>query len=104
MDSHALEITELRKRYPTGTEALKGVSLTIEAGKFFGHDAIDHYTEARTAVGLAPQDLNLDWFLTVAESLDYHAGYFGMPKKERRERTEELLETFSLTDKRHERT
>jgi ABC-2 type transport system ATP-binding protein len=135
MDSHALEITELRKRYPTGTEALKGVSLTIEAGEFFGllgpngagkstlihcttglaqptggqikvfgHDAIDHYTEARMAVGLAPQELNLDWFLTVEESLDYHAGYFGMPKRERKERTAELLETFSLTEKAGERT
>ena len=56
------------------------------------------------AVGLAPQDLNLDWFLTAAETLDYHGGYFGMPKKDRRERTEELLDAFSLTDKRDERT
>ena len=55
-------------------------------------------------MGLAPQELNLDWFLTLEESLDYHAGYFGMPKRERRERTTELLETFSLTEKRDERT
>jgi ABC-2 type transport system ATP-binding protein len=74
---------------------------TIEV---FGHDAIEHYGEARQAVGLAPQEPNLDWFLTVAESLDYHAGYFGMPRRERRERTKELLETFSLTEKRDERT
>ena len=32
----ALEIIDLVKRYPTGTEALKGVSLTIEQGGFFG--------------------------------------------------------------------
>ena len=32
----ALEITDLVKRYPTGTEALKGVSLEIEQGEFFG--------------------------------------------------------------------
>ena len=70
----------------------------------FGHDAIDDYGEARQAVGLAPQEPNLDWFLTVEETLDYHAGYFGMPKRERRERTKELLETFSLTEKRDERT
>ncbi|HEY8001269.1 MAG: ABC transporter ATP-binding protein [Vicinamibacteria bacterium] len=70
----------------------------------FGHDAIDHYGDARQAVGLAPQELNLDWFLTVEETLDYHAGYFGMPKRERRERAAELLETFSLTEKRDERT
>ena len=72
--------------------------------RVFGHDAVDHYEQARTAVGLAPQDPNLDQFLTAEETLDYHAGYFGMPRKERRERTRELLETFSLTGKRHDRT
>jgi ABC-2 type transport system ATP-binding protein len=132
---NALQITDLVKLYPTGTEALKGVSLEIEPGEFFGllgpngagkstlihcttglaqptagdiqvfgHDAIHHYRDARLAVGLAPQDLNLDWFLTVEESLDYHGGYFGMPKRERRERVNELLDTFSLTEKRKERT
>jgi ABC-2 type transport system ATP-binding protein len=131
----ALQVTDLVKRYPTGTEALKGVSLDIEPGEFagllgpngagkstlihcatglaqptsgdiriFGHDAVSHYKEARLAVGLAPQELNLDWFLTVEESLDYHGGYFGMPKRERRERTAELLETFSLTEKKDDRT
>jgi len=131
----ALQITDLVKRYPTGTEALRGVSLSIAEGEFFGllgpngagkstlihcttglaqptsgsirvfgHDAIDHYEQARLGVGLAPQDLNLDWFLTVEETLDYHGGYFGMPRKDRRERTGELLEAFSLTDKKDERT
>ena len=131
----ALQITDLVKRYPTGTEALKSVSLEIRAGEFFGllgpngagkstlihcttglaqptsgavhifgHDAIDRYEQARLAVGLAPQDLNLDWFLTLEETLDYHGGYFGMPKKERRERAAELLEAFSLTAKRKDRT
>ncbi len=60
--------------------------------------------EARLAVGLAPQDLNLDWFLTVEETLDYHGGYFGMPRRERKERAAELLDAFSLTAKRDERT
>src|ERR671925_699640 len=127
--SHALEITDLVKRYPTGTEALKGVSLEIEEGEFagllgpngagkstlihcatglaqptsgdvrvFGHDAAHHYAEARLAVGLAPQDPNPDWFLTVEETLDYHGGYFGMPKRERKERAAELLEAFSLVE------
>ena len=131
----ALNITELVKRYETGTEALRGVSLEIEAGEFFGllgpngagkstlihcttglampsggtirvfgHDAVEHYEPARAAVGLAPQDPNLDQFLTAAETLDYHGGYFGMPRKERRERTAELLDTFSLTSKRDDRT
>jgi ABC-2 type transport system ATP-binding protein len=131
----ALQITDLVKRYPTGTEALKGVSLDVAQGEFlgllgpngagkstlihcatglaqptsgdirvFGHDALHDYQEARSAVGLAPQDLNLDWFLTAEETLDYHGGYFGMPKKERRERAAELLEIFSLTAKKDDRT
>lgn len=51
--------------------------------------------------GLTPQEVNLDWFLTVEETLDYHGGYYGMPKQERKERIDELLEAFSLTDKRN---
>jgi ABC-2 type transport system ATP-binding protein len=70
----------------------------------FGHDAIQDYGKARLSVGLAPQELNLDWFLTAEETLDYHAGYFGMAKKERRERIAELLETFGLADKKDEST
>jgi len=135
MGERALHIDGLEKRYPNGVEALKGVSLDIEEGEFFGllgpngagkstlihcttglaqptggsievfgHDAIHDYADARQAVGLAPQELNLDWFLTVEETLDFHAGYFGMPAKERRERTRELLDTFSLTEKAQERT
>ncbi len=131
----ALQIEDLVKRYPTGTEALKSVSLSISPGQFFGllgpngagkstlihcttglaaptsgairvfgHDAVKHYEQARLAVGLAPQDINLDWFLTVEETLDYHGGYFGMSRRDRRERCRELLEAFSLTDKKTERT
>ena len=55
-------------------------------------------------MALAPQEINLDMFLTLEETLDLHGGYFGMTKADRRERTAELLEAFSLTSKRHERT
>src|SRR3977135_3140393 len=124
MSERALHIDGLEKRYTTGVEALKGVSIDIEQGEFFGllgpngagkstlihcatglarptsgdirvfgTNAVDHYKQAPQAVGLAPQELNLDWFLTVEETLDYHGGYFGMPKKDRKERSKELLET-----------
>ena len=36
MNPPALEIVDLVKRYETGTEALRGASLDIQAGEFFG--------------------------------------------------------------------
>jgi len=131
----ALEVRDLVKRYPNGMEALRGVSLEVGAGEFFGllgpngagkstmihcitglarptsgsvrifgNDAVHHCRKAREAVALAPQEINLDQFLTLEETLDLHGGYFGMTKADRRERSKELLEAFSLTSKRHERT
>jgi ABC-2 type transport system ATP-binding protein len=80
---------------------IMGLALpTAGKAEVFGHDVVKDYRQARATVGLAPQEINLDWFLTVEETLDYHGGYYGMPKKQRGERIEELLETFYLTDKR----
>src|SRR5215203_939644 len=135
--AHLMRRTLLRVLHTraAGTEALRDVSLDIEAGEFFGllgpngagkstlihcttglaqptagsihvfgHDAIGDYEQARLAVGLSPQELNIDWFLTAEETLDYHGGYFGMPKRERRERARELLDMFSLSNKKDDRT
>ncbi len=135
MPAAALQITDLEKRYGNGVEALRGVSVEIPEGEFygllgpngagkstlihcttglaqptggtievFGHDAIHDYEKAREAVGLAPQEVNLDQFLTCEETLDFHGGYFGMPRADRRERTRELLEVFSLSGKAKDRT
>jgi ABC-2 type transport system ATP-binding protein len=66
----------------------------------FGRDIVGEYQAARMLCGLAPQEVNLDFFLTVEQTLDFHGGYYGMLKAERKERIAELLEAFSLTDKR----
>ena len=131
----ALRIEDLRKTYSNGFLALDGVSLEVEAGKFFGllgpngagkttlinsvvnlvrpdagsvevfgRDAYSEFREARRIIGVSPQEVNLDKFLTVQETLVFHAGYYGVPKKKARERAEELLERFGLTDKRDQRT
>jgi ABC-2 type transport system ATP-binding protein len=70
----------------------------------FGHDIVNDYQVAREQIGLAPQEVNLDWFLSVEDTLDFHGGYYRMRKKERQERIEELLKDFSLSDKRKART
>jgi ABC-2 type transport system ATP-binding protein len=126
----ALTLSGLTKRYNDGTVALEDFDLEIPAGSFFGllgpngagkttlisavcnllrisggdirvfgepHDSL----EARRWIGLAEQDINLDRFLTVRETLVYHGGYWGM--KDPEARAEELIEAFGLTHKRDTR-
>ncbi len=71
--------------------------------KVFGRDAYRDFKEARRMIGVSPQEINLDKFLTVEEVLLFHAGYYGVPKKKARERAEEMLERFALAGKRKQR-
>ena len=127
--SQALLVDGLTKVYDDGTPALDKLELRIPAGSFygllgpngagkttligaaaglvrapsgsvfvFGHDA-SRDLEARLLVGVAPQEVHLDRFLTAREVLSYHGRYFGMGKLEAAERADELLEAFDLTAK-----
>jgi ABC-2 type transport system ATP-binding protein len=129
----ALELHGLTKRYDDGTLALADLDLTVPAGEFFGLlgpngagkttliNAVcnlirvtagelrvfgepAHDLSARRLVGLAEQEINLDRFLTVWETLVYHGGYFGMGKGEAEERANEMIDTFDLQGKRDVRT
>ena len=53
---------------------------------------------ARSQLGIVPQEIILDPFFTIYESLEYYAGYFNVSKKNRR--TEEILKALSLWDKK----
>ncbi len=123
----ALFVESLDKTYADGTQALDGVDLRVPAGSFygllgpngagkttligaaaglvraapgrifvFGHDAVTD-PRARLLVGLAPQEIHLDRFLTAHDVLVYHGRYFGMPRLEARRRADELLEIFDLS-------
>lgn len=65
----------------------------------FGYDAVADASRARQLVGLAPQDVHLDRFLTARDVLAYHGRYFGMTKTEARARADEMLAVFDLTSK-----
>jgi ABC-2 type transport system ATP-binding protein len=69
----------------------------------FGRDAFEEFREARRMIGVSPQEINLDKFLTVEEVLLYHAGYYGVEKKKAKERAKEMLERFGLVGKRKDR-
>ncbi|MEY2517761.1 MAG: type transport system ATP-binding protein [bacterium] len=124
----ALQISGLTKRYDDGFVAVDGFDLDVAAGAFFGllgpngagkttiisavcnlirvtAGEIDIFgephgsLEARRMIGLAEQDVNLDRFLDVEETLLYHGGYFGMRRAEARRPAGEMMDVFDLRAK-----
>ena len=124
----ALELRRLTKRYDDTFLALDGVDLAVRDGEFFGllgpngagkttlisavcnlirvtdgearvfghpHDAL----AARGLVGLAEQDVNLDRFLDVEETLRFHGGYYGMDRAHAKRRAGEMMDVFDLRAK-----
>jgi len=71
--------------------------------RVFGHDVVDNYQQARDAIGLAPQEFNVDRFFPIVEVLEHKAGYHGIPPKEATRRAEEVLEQVGIHHKRDER-
>ncbi|MCH2037245.1 MAG: ABC transporter ATP-binding protein, partial [Rickettsiales bacterium] len=64
--------------------------------KICGFDIQTQTREAKNAIGIVPQELVLDPFFTPSEALEFYAGLYGVPKKQRR--TEEILEAVGLTE------
>ncbi|MDD4616767.1 MAG: ABC transporter ATP-binding protein [Alphaproteobacteria bacterium] len=73
------------------------VMKTKGEARIWGYEVSENPRMARLAIGVVPQELNLDAFFTARELLDLQAGLYGVPNKERR--TNELLEIVGLTDK-----
>lgn len=63
----------------------------------WGMDIDREPRNSKAAIGIVPQELNIDPFFTPREVLDVQAGLYGVPKSERR--TDEILEMIGLTDK-----
>jgi ABC-2 type transport system ATP-binding protein len=68
------------------------------AASIWGHDIDADPMNARGAIGIVPQELNMDPFFSPAETLEIQAGYYGVPKSARR--TEEILRAVGLWEKR----
>ena len=74
------------------------VNKTSGTAKTWGIDIDRDSRAARAAIGVVPQEINMDVFFTPYETLELMAGFYGVPKEERR--TDELLEAVGLSDKR----
>jgi len=73
------------------------VRKTGGTGEIWGVDIDANPRQARAAIGVVPQEINMDPFFTPIESLEYQAGFYGVPKSERR--SMEILEAMGLADK-----
>jgi ABC-2 type transport system ATP-binding protein len=74
--------------------------LVVKTGgsaEVYGIDIDRHPRRARRAIGVVPQELNLDAFFTPRECLELQAGLFGVPKAERT--TDAILAAVGLADK-----
>lgn len=63
----------------------------------WGFDQDENPRQSRAAIGVMPQELNLDPFFTPGASLDMQAGLYGVPKAQRK--TAEILRLIGLEDK-----
>jgi ABC-2 type transport system ATP-binding protein len=73
------------------------VNKTSGSAKIWGIDIDSASRNSRAAIGIVPQELNLDAFFTPRELLDLQAGLYGVPKSARR--TMEILAAVGLADK-----
>ncbi|WP_246986545.1 ABC transporter ATP-binding protein [Halorientalis marina] len=72
---------------------------TAGEAEVFGYDVDDDYRQARDAIGLAPQEYNVDRFFPIHEVLEHKAGYHGIPPGEASRRAQEALDTVGLAEK-----
>ena len=79
------------------------VNRDIGKTEVFGRDTIKDYRFTRSQIGVAAQELSIDWFFPIESLLYLHAGYFGIPKNKARDKIEELLVRLGLDQKRKSR-
>lgn len=63
----------------------------------WGFDQDQNPRQSRAAIGVMPQELNLDPFFTPRGALEVQAGLYGVPKSQRR--SDEILAMVGLSDK-----
>ena len=69
--------------------------------KIDGFDIIKDYRETRSRIGMVPQELNLESFETVFDTVSYSRGLYGKSPKPKH--IEKILKDLSLWDKKNQR-
>ncbi len=78
------------------------VNKTSGSVSVFGHDIDTDLSAAKACLGVVPQEVNVNQWDTVYNCVVNSAGFYGLPIKEARARTEECLRELQLWDRRDE--
>lgn len=77
------------------------VNKTSGTVKVSGHDIDQELEQAKSCIGLVPQEFNFNQFEPVVEIVVNQAGYYGINRKAGYERAEKYLKQLGLWEKRH---
>ena len=75
------------------------VNKTDGIAEICGYNIESQTRQARASIGIVPQEIAMDVYFTPLQALELQAGYYGVPKKERR--SEEILSALGLLDKKN---
>ena len=80
------------------------INPTSGVARVCGYDTVARATEVRKKIGVAAQDITLDWMLTVYDNMEIYSMLYRVPKHDRKSKIASLLEDFQLSSKLNERT
>ena len=69
----------------------------------FGKDTVKDFRFTRSKIGLAAQELSVDWFFSIEKLLFFQAGYYGIKPENAKNSIDELLKRLGLYKKRNSR-
>tara|TARA_B110000438_G_scaffold261844_1_gene272806 strand:+ start:1503 stop:2429 length:927 start_codon:yes stop_codon:yes gene_type:complete len=69
----------------------------------FNQDIVADYRYTRSKIGIAAQELSVDWFFTIEKLLYFQAGYYGLSTTSAKNKVDELLNRLGLDKKRNSR-
>lgn len=76
------------------------VNKTAGHVEVFGHNIDSDSVAAKSCIGLVPQEINFNQFEKVKNIVLNQAGFYGIPRRQAKERTERFLRELKLWDKR----
>lgn len=77
------------------------ITKTSGAIRIFGYDMDSALKEAKSFIGIVPQEMNFNLFDKISQILINQAGYYGIPRSIAIDRMEEYLTVMGLWDMRH---